>query len=770
MPLEKAARHRPGAALYRAMTHEIAAQTAAVIAILTVALLANDLVGYSDLVINRDLGLAEVSRIAGFQIVSIVSTMLPFAFLIGALGALGRLAGDRALLALEANGISVQALLGPLLAVSLLVTAAALPLATFAAPWSNRAIDDRLAELALTSPSALVQPGQTGHFGSWQIETDSVSADGRTLQGVRMFVPELGETVFARSGLLDTNRRNRNRITLEDGVVLLEPRDGPRRLRFARLSVDLPRGGHAAKRSRKERVRGLTFAELEHRIRPDGVEAFHPRTAHLAESEIHRRFAWPVATLMFGLLVLPLLLLRGRFSRANGLVVGAGLTLAYYGLVQLGDGLANGNLVGVPLGTWLPNLALAIVAAPLLWRASHGSGVRLLAIPESGHRLRDAAARLLRRVSRADAPTTPERRASRLRTGALPLDRYVAIEFLHMSAVCTAVVVSAYLIIDVLDKVDWMSRYGATGRQLLSFYAARAPLLVSRALPFALLIATMLTVSRFSIDGELVGMRASGFSLRRAFLPVVLICGVLTPLYFGLVDVVVPEAQQVSRHIRDVTIKGKPGDAVPRRDVWYRGGDRVYELRSFDERSGSALGVTILEIGADGAPTARSDAESASHQGDGVWRLASPTRYAIAGDSLRMTEAEPFTEIGIGLVPGVTTRQISSGELDAKIAELQAAGYAATALRVDYWARHAAPFACLLLPLFGLLFAISGPPFPTPAMNVVVAIASAVAYLLITGIANSLGRGGALPPIVAAFLPLAIFAVAAAVFARREMR
>ena len=54
----------------------------------------------------------------------------------------------------------------------------------------------------------------------------------------------------------------------------------------------------------------------------------------------------------------------------------------------------------------------------------------------------------------------------------------------------------------------------------------------------------------------------------------------------------------------------------------------------------------------------------------------------------------------------VDTRNLSTSELRAKIREVEAAGYESTVLRVDYWAKLAAPIACLLLPALALFFAL----------------------------------------------------------------
>ena len=56
------------------------------------------------------------------------------------------------------------------------------------------------------------------------------------------------------------------------------------------------------------------------------------------QSSMHRRFALPAATLIFGLLVVPLFLSRAHFSRAGGGLMGVVVIVVYYGLQRLWPG------------------------------------------------------------------------------------------------------------------------------------------------------------------------------------------------------------------------------------------------------------------------------------------------------------------------------------------------------------------------------------------------------------------------------------------------
>ena len=106
---------RLGRVLHRYFAREMAIPMIFSLVGLTLVVLTQDLLGYTDLVINRGLGVGAVALMAFYQAVALVARTLPFAVLLGGLIALGRLGADRDLLAIEASGVSEQALVWPVM-------------------------------------------------------------------------------------------------------------------------------------------------------------------------------------------------------------------------------------------------------------------------------------------------------------------------------------------------------------------------------------------------------------------------------------------------------------------------------------------------------------------------------------------------------------------------------------------------------------------------------------------------------------------------------
>ena len=147
----------PGATLSRYVAREIWRPVCFALIGLTLIILIQDLLGFSDLVINRGVGMREVLGIAFAQAVPVAARMFPFALLVGTLVGLGRLGADREILVLEASGISASRLIGPVARFALAMTALSLLLSLLAAPAANRALDaQRCALTALGMGAAIM--------------------------------------------------------------------------------------------------------------------------------------------------------------------------------------------------------------------------------------------------------------------------------------------------------------------------------------------------------------------------------------------------------------------------------------------------------------------------------------------------------------------------------------------------------------------------------------------------------------------------------------
>ena len=719
-----------GRTLRRYTVRQIASALFVVMAVFTFAVLAAELVDYSDLVINRGFGAQEVATIALHRMLPVIAQTLPFALLVTALTAIGRMGADRSLLALAACGVSPLRLVRPVFGCSLLVTALALFVSWEVTPRMNRSLNQAIARAASRNPGGVLHGGSVASFGDWRVEARQVSKSGEELRGIAAYAPPLGETLFAEHGRL-ARHGDEAWIELRDGAFLMPIQGELAEIRFDALDQKLELD--AASVHVVDPVAAASASELFE----SAAHAPTPSLRRQALAELHGRVALPAAGALFGWIAVPLLLARGRVSRAGGAALGLVTTVAYYGLVQLGHGLVRSESFPVAAAVWLPNALLALIAAALTWRVGRG-------------RLRESWRTRLAARRQLEAGARPPRSHRRI------LDRYVFRRFAELTALCFGVLLLAYLLMDVMDNLKWFTRYGSTPSEILRYYAARLPLLVSRVLPLALVAAAALTTSLFVASGELLGMRACGISAGRTVTPIVASCMLLAAFYHLLANEWTPHASALASRIKNTEIKNR---SATRHSVWHRSSNSLYEIAWLDPLSGVAEGVTFYELGHDGLPVSRTDAARARHIGNGVWQLSDALRTEITPTRIHRVEAQAYASLGDELPAEVDSGDLPLRELGRQIRDAERDGYDATPLRVEAHLRRASPLACVVLPALALVFATLGPPFATLGQMILVSFALALAHGLLTALGASLGNGGALPPAIAGWGPISLVAL-----------
>jgi lipopolysaccharide export system permease protein len=111
----------------------------------------------------------------------------------------------------------------------------------------------------------------------------------------------------------------------------------------------------------------MSVAELRQQIN----NAAMSKTVRLKTlSELHSRFAFPFASLVFAVLAVPLGMQNRRSGKSAGFATSIGILLAYYVVQSLLRTLADKGTLPPALALWLPNLIFLGLGWYLLRRAS----------------------------------------------------------------------------------------------------------------------------------------------------------------------------------------------------------------------------------------------------------------------------------------------------------------------------------------------------------------------------------------------------------------
>ena len=316
---------------------------------------------------------------------SALALSIPSALLIALLIAFGRLSADREFVAMQACGVSVARLLRPVGIISVLGWAATSYVMIEALPDANQAFRQITFNVLAQQAEGEVKPRV--FFDGFPDLTCTCATFRRPAAGTtsswRTTAPGQTPAIYlVRHGrvILDPKKRTVEMV-LEDGTRHVASADGTYQVvKFDRQVVSVsaesvfPRGGPTARRPE------LTIADLQ--VRAAELEGIN-QSSHNQIMAIHRKFAIPVACLVFGVIGLALGATNRRDGKLGSFVFGLGVIFAYYIPLTLGPALAKGHLLPPWLAVWLPNIILSGVGAALFfWRSRAADQEFRLAVPQ----------------------------------------------------------------------------------------------------------------------------------------------------------------------------------------------------------------------------------------------------------------------------------------------------------------------------------------------------------------------------------------------------
>lgn len=162
------------------------------------------------------------------------------------------------------------------------------------------------------------------------------------------------------------------------------------------------------------------------------------------------------------------------------------------------------------------------------------------------------------------------------------LRNYILKEFFHSFFLSIVVFTFVLLVGNLITLADLVINKGVDMFSVLKLFLYLVPWLLSFTLPIATLTAVILTFGRFSSDGELTAMKASGVSLYRASFPILMLGIIFSFTAFFMNDQVSPNASFASRRvIKEIGIKSPT--AYLEEGTFIRGFENyvifIYEIR-----------------------------------------------------------------------------------------------------------------------------------------------------------------------------------------------
>ena len=727
------------------------------------------LVQFADLVVQSEQPFVEAGLVVALSLPHIVVLTLPVAFLLGLLIGIGRLSADSELTALRASGVDLLSLYRPIALLAVAIGAATLALMLGVVPRTNHLLYAMKLRLSSYAFAQRIQPGVfSPEIAGMRVYAEGASSDRGELKGLIISdrSTEEGERLtLAKRGWLEMEEdQGRLWLRVEDAETH-HTQDGGARYdvtSFSQQRMILQDNGPT--RGTEKQIREQTLRELLERA---AARTRRPEDRRLALTEVHKKFALPAACLVFGLIGLPLGIVNRRGGRAAGFAVSVAIVLLYYALLATGEARAIEGRMSPALAMWLPNLLLLGFGAFALARVRRDKAV-FFSLPARA--AAPAASTEMAAPGQTAAPGKgPSTRAARARFPSLLLiDQYVARRFLVAFALVVTSIATLYVLIDYLEISDDIARHRPPTALILRYYQAFLSPIILDIVPFAFLVAALVTIASLVRSGETTALLAHGVSLYRATAPLLVLAVAAGAALFVFAERVVPAAASESDRIRFL-LKGQKPPLSGAGGAWFRGdGGRFLAADAYDPASGVASGVTVLQIDpATWRLVSRHDAARARLvPGKGLLADSGWIRTFSPGNVLAIRRDDPFfieaPEAAAGFAAGhADPRQMTYRELARFIAVRRRAGADTAALATGLHQKTAVAASALLLTLIGLPFAFAYGKRGAVA-GVGVALFLGLTYLFLSALLVSFGQQGAVPPFLAAWAPNVFFGLGAA--------
>ena len=345
------------------------------------------------------------------------------------------------------------------------------------------------------------------------------------------------------------------------------------------------------------------------------------------------------------------------------------------------------------------------------------------------------------------------------------LSRYIAREFLKFLFLWVASFFLIFFVVELLERIDTVIVHKASFSPILEYFLYRIPQFLSETLPFATLLAALITLGVLARSNEIVAMKAHGMNTYRIMFPLVVLAAVVTAFIFLCNETVVPLAARKTDYIWSVKIKKEEERAFFKLNkIWYRGDEAIYNIQLLEPKQNLLKGVTIYRFDESFNLHQRIDAQEAQWNGDGWTFYQVAVRDFLPGGEVATQIYEqkdiPLPERPENFQKGMKEPdEMTYRELKGYVAELRDKGYDPTRYVVDLHTKLAFPFLTLIMVLMGspLALAASHGRGGGIAQGVGISVVIGFVYWMAFAISVSMGHAGIFPPLVAAWAPNLFF-------------
>ena len=360
----------PRRTLYTHITKELMSPFILGLLIFTFILLTNRILKLMDLVVNKGVGLDEVIKLIMYLLPSFFMLTIPMSVLLAILITLGRLSADGELIAMKASGISLYQILPPFIALCVTGFLLTNMLSLLLLPQGNRAFRNQLFSLSKRHSEANLQERIfNDDFEGLIIYINEIPGQGKHMQGIVISdkrESEVPSLIIGEEGMIISDQ-NERKVTLRlfNGSIHRAANDSLtyQKAIFKTYDMNLQLSNEESENDTEIKYSEQSIAALLKLITERSKEN---KSLIKIQTEIHKRFAFPFACVVLGLVGIPFGAYRRKGNRSYGFVLCIIILFLYYVFLNFGETMAKRGILYPALGIWLPNVVLGIMGCYLL--------------------------------------------------------------------------------------------------------------------------------------------------------------------------------------------------------------------------------------------------------------------------------------------------------------------------------------------------------------------------------------------------------------------
>ncbi|MEA3066777.1 MAG: lipopolysaccharide export system permease protein [Sphingomonadales bacterium] len=327
-----------------------------------------------------------------------------------------------------------------------------------------------------------------------------------------------------------------------------------------------------------------------------------------------------------------------------------------------------------------------------------------------------------------------------------------------------AVLFALVLILMTLDLLgesgDILAVPGNGDAELWRYVSLRVPMLISRFLPFSVLLGTLIAFVGLNQNSEVVAMKAAGLSAHQILAPLVVASIGIAAILFAFNEAVVVNSTRAVTAWNDNDYKPVPRASGVLSNVWVLSGDDLIRVGTAGGRPFTAQRINIYDRSGGVLQREIEAARAVPRPAQHDWLLQDVRIYDA---NMNIVRRLPLMAAMQGVTPNqLTLAKVDPTQLDywtlkKRIAELEAAGRPADEARAGLAHKISGPLSTLLMPLLAAIAAFGQARSGQVLLRAVIGMALGFAYFMVDNFSLAMGNAGTYPPLVAAWAPFFLF-------------